>query len=197
MKTLKLLMLLLAIAMLFSTCKKDDDNDEIIETGILTIGADEYNLNHGELLGISEIVAGQLYDGYVYLLSSDYTYGSSTITGTGQVVELDIFFNSANEIVPGTYTFAANEPYTAGTFIANFYTDFNMATFGVSALYVPATGTLTVSKSGSVYELNLDVLANKYAITHADDEPIGDPVAQNIPITFTCKGDLIQKYLGK
>lgn len=196
MRKLVRLLILFTIAFLIESCSKSDDNKEI-NSGILNINGEEYNLNHGELVKISTVVAGEVYVGLIYLLSTDYNYGNTTITGTGQVIELKMLFNSLYTLLPGTYTLTTGEPYHSMTFISNFFKDLNVSTMEIIALYKATSGNIIVSKSGTTYELNIDVLADKFNITHADTEPTESPVATNIHITCSYKGDLKQKYLSK
>jgi hypothetical protein len=180
-----------------NSCKEDETINQSNGTGTLTIGDNSYDLVYGELIGIRDVVAGEVYVGPIYLLSTGFSLGNSSVTGIGQVIGLSLFFDSYLNIVPGTYTLDSEEPFPSGTFNVDFYADFNMSTFGISALYRATSGTLTISKIGSTYDMSIDVLASKYNVTHADTEPTGNPLAVNVVISCTFSGDLAQKYFGK
>jgi len=196
MKKIEFLLTMCLIVLFIASCEKNGENNET-NTGVLNIDSVEYSINHGELVNINTVVAGEVYVGLIYLLSSDYCYEKTTITGTGQVIELKMLFNSLYTLIPGTYTPSTGEPYHTMTFISNFFKDLNISTMEITALYKATSGNIIVIKSGSTYELSIDVLADKYNVNHADTEPTENPVETNIHITCTYKGDLTQKYLSK
>lgn len=196
MKNCTKLLILLIAALFIVSCLKSDDNNET-NTGTLCIDCLKYNLNHGEIVKINTVIAGEIYVGLIYILSSDYIYSNTTITGTGQAIELKMYFNSLYTLLPGTYSLKNDEPYQVETFTLNLYKDLNVSTMDITALYKAISGNIIVTKNEATYELNIDVLADKYNITHADTEPTESPIATNIHITCTYKGDLTQKYLSK
>lgn len=189
-------MLLGILASFLGSCSKDNNEIEITNTGNLSIGDLSDSLSYGELFNIQELTKGELYAGCVYLLTPDFKLGSSSITGTGNLVEIILYFNSKDYLVPGLYTIDSSISGISGTFKLKVYKDFNISSFEVSAVYQSSSGNMTISKTGSVYEISIDVLADRYILNHADENPTGDPTEHNINIILTYNGNLQQRYFS-
>ena len=195
MRTIKYFLLLIITSVYVSSCSKDKDEDEvdIVETGSLTIEGVEYTISHGEILRFENLYSNVYYTP-LYFLSSDFVLGDEAIAGVGQMVEMIVFTNNSNEITPGNYTIVINDNYVNGTFILGCFTDFHDDTWEISSYYSATSGNLDVTKTRNVYTMNISVLADKYDLETAGIDPIGDPVATDIPISCTITGDLKQKY---
>lgn len=193
MKYLKFVTFIIACSLILVTCKKDDEETLIVETGTLTIDGTQYSIGHGEILRFEHLYGG-VYYAPIYLMSSEFSFGETGIYGNGQLVEMVVFTDSETEITSGQYTVAVGENYQAGTFIFGLFQDMQGDTWEISGFYQAASGTMEVSKSGSAYTMNINVLADKYDIEMAGEEPEGDPVETDVPITCTVTGDLKQTY---
>jgi len=156
MKTKSLILFLAIVPFLFSSCKKDDDDNR---KNAFTIGATEYILDNGAAVFYGITVEDGAYNFDIYLFSSDIDYYAET--GTGDRVYFELFSETFEDIQPGTYTFDANGTGNAGTFGRGIKsvitTNYNVLT-EVGTSHNVNSGTLQVSVSGDVYTFDFDLV---------------------------------------
>jgi flagellin-like protein len=147
------LIILIAVTVVLAACKKDDDkisnhlkynNTEYI----LTAGIIEY---YGQW---NESPASYNFD--ITLFSSGVSFNGDDFSGEGHAIYFEMFSSSATELVPGTYSYDANETFNALTFdYGSVYIDYNLSTDTGLELSVTA-GTVKIEKSGTTYKITVD-----------------------------------------
>ena len=160
------------------SCSDDDDFEN---TGTLTIDGTVYELSQGIIYyrGTSE---GRGCNFDIDLLSSDIDIESET--GTGQIVALEMFTETTDNLKDGSYTVPPDETFPAGTFCGIIVTGFDAETEEGSVFYIIKSGSSIVAKSGNLYEFTINVLADQL------DEYLDNTVATNVPISCYYKGTL-------
>ncbi|MBE0638179.1 MAG: hypothetical protein IH598_06655 [Bacteroidales bacterium] len=117
----------------------------------------EYDMDKGiiEFYGLVNTNPAS-YNFDVILLSPGVEYNGEDPTGQGHAILWEMFSSSSTDLVPGTYSFDANETYNANTFDYSIaLIDFDMT--NGSGTYVFITGgTVTIEKSGSTYTITAD-----------------------------------------
>jgi hypothetical protein len=151
----KLLLILLIAPIMFSACKKDEEDNR---TNGFTIGETEYELDNGTAVYFGVTVENGDINFDVYLFSSEIDYNSTT--GVGERIYFELFSETAEDIKSGTYTFNANQSGTAGTFgsgIKDIITvDYDILRDSGTSYNVNG-GTLIVSVSGNTYTFDFSL----------------------------------------
>lgn len=105
---------------------------------------------------------GSYYDGYnidLVLISDGISVDFDTYnaTGKGHVLYFELFTAGENGIEAGEYVYADTEPYDTGTFDDGAYMiNLDLSTEDAEKTGYFKSGTITVTKSGSVYEISID-----------------------------------------
>jgi hypothetical protein len=160
-KTIRTLALVLSLAVTFSACKKDKDEDKASN---FTYNGKTYTTVYAQ----NEADANGSYSNFL-LVSGDI----SSAAFTGKISGVNILFDNAT-VTEGTYTYKndSDPTYNAKTnfFDASVFVDISFPDFdGGEMLDNITAGTVTVTKSGSgfifVYELNFDgkVVSGRYS----------------------------------
>jgi len=151
----KLLLLGLCIAFIFaSSCKKDDKKETTgTGTGSVTYNGVEYPLTKGVLELYGNLSKSVVYNAELFLFSSGigYDYG---LTGQGNYIHLNIYSSSETDLLAGTYTYSYSgeaNTFDSGEFAIGVNNDDD--TYD-DKIYL-GSGTLTIAKSGSTYEITL------------------------------------------
>lgn len=157
MKTIKLLTSLLLGTMLFAGCGGDDDSDS--ESGnYFKINGKTYELKVGYLQNWG--MDADYYDGYnvdLLLVSDGITFDAENeeFSGTGDGIYFEMYSSMSNQLPAGSYTYSSTEPNSTSTFdYGEYYVDFNTSTYDYTSYGFFNSGTITVSKSGSTYEIS-------------------------------------------
>lgn len=147
---LYLLVLLIGISPLFTSCSDDDDdngerkNEIVYPSNVTQIVGGSY-IDYGIENGISKVT--------FFLYGTGFSYDSSINDwqGKGTMLSLEVISSSAG-IVPGKYTY--NREETAGTFSQLEFGTYDTTTGTYGEGRVPfGEGTFEIKKSGSNYEI--------------------------------------------
>lgn len=190
MKTLNPLKILFLILIVVMSCSKDDNNidDVIIPSvkGILTIKGVEYELVNGIIHDRGKQGSLSVYNFDIDLLSS----GLDPITqkGIGTIVAMEMFTETADDLKEGTYILDTNETYSAGTFGGNILLGYNAETDESTNWFIPTSGIIVFSKSGSAYDFIMDFEADEITLNDDWDIIIID---SNVVISCNYNGSLI------
>lgn len=199
MATVRSLILMLIIILSTSACKKntnDIPNPLPEQSGQLHFEGKNYNIAHGELLRFALLDSLGSYACPIYLLSSEYDFGDSTVTGTGQAAEIVLISQSGHQIASGTYEFMTEDSLFTGGFLFGLFHNWDLSNWHVDAFYQAKSGNIKVEIDGDYYKLTVNVLADKYDIGIAGIPPSGIPLATDITISCTYRGKLHQKYFS-
>ena len=139
-------LLLLALAITFVSCKKDDDTDK---------NPTNPN-NNGSFTQAYYIDYGSA-NNDIYMFSSGVTFNADTIYGTGDALYFETWSSVDGQIAPGFYTIdstASGDPMTIS--YAAWASNYNFATeVGTDSELV--SGAITVSNSGTTFTIAYDV----------------------------------------
>jgi len=159
MKTkLKYLLCLLLLVVIAISCGKDHD-DAGTPVNYLKVDGEYYELNYGYQ---EDWGTGSYYEGYnvdVVLMSDGISVNFDTydVTGVGNVVYFEFFTAGENGIGAGRYVYTSSEPYAAGTFDDGEYLiNFDVSTEESEKSGYFKSGSVTVCRNGSVYEITID-----------------------------------------
>lgn len=151
--SLRSFVLIFVLAVAIVGCEKDKDEKE----NSFSYDSNSYDTPKGyiDVYGANE--DNQSADFDVILCSSSISYNSTEeeYTGSGNVVYIDLNSSSLTELVSGTYTY--DETRNPNTFVdAGIYIDYDLATYTGTEYYYDenTTGTVTINKSGSTYEIS-------------------------------------------
>lgn len=157
---------MLGMAVTFTSCKKDDDDDDNSTGGTAVVGGNTATFTKGALEYYG--AWGDAHNFDIYLASSNVNFVEET--GTGNLLYFELFTNS-NTFNGGTFTYNAYEE-TAGTFdYADLIINGNWATETADHYYSATGGTITVTKSGSTYDIVYNLTVQEYDLTSF--QPIG------------------------
>ncbi len=178
--------IIMICAFLFATsCSKSDDNNDVTNAGTLTIKEIDYNLVGGIIYDRIEEEGDISYNFDIDL----YTEGIDPVTetGFGHLAAMELYTSRSDDLAPGTYKHDIDETLPAGTFTGNILLGMDVEAETITAWYITTSGTVVVGKSGSVYELNMNMTADEYDITDEFDFIKTD---SNVIITCNYKGTL-------
>jgi len=149
----------IVLSVLFSSCKKDNDETNS-SSSCFTYKNSKYGIAKGYLIGWGESNSTSVYSKEIYLVSSGITCTSNSssynISGTGNSIYFSIYSTSETAIEPGTYTYSESTSYPITNTFDYCEVDLNsnwdlQEENGTWAEIT--SGTLTISKSGSIYEI--------------------------------------------
>ena len=121
----------------------------------LTYNGSDYALNTGIIENYGTV--RNVFNLDLTLFSSGISYNTvdSVPKGTGNIVYLEMY-TSSKSLPTGTYTFDDNSTGNAGTFdVGMLGISFNVDSFSGTLVYI-SSGTVTVAKSGSIYEITIN-----------------------------------------
>ena len=178
--------ILIVITLLLVSCAEDDGSDEIAK-GVLQIYGSKFSLTSGAIEKKEKPGGGQ---GYVYYMDL-YSSGIDSLSGVGMghIVSMDIYPDSENGNIDGTYTMADNSE-ADGRFDGLIYLDYNTETADYYSVYILNSGTVVIAESAGVYELTMDIQADEYI-------QVEDSSNFDIKITCQYEGSLVQRSLKK
>ena len=116
MKSLKVLvMLCIAAPLLFSTCKKDDEDTR---KNAFTFHDVEYNIDGGiiEYYGKWTEEGGYNLDVTLFTPGLSYNETTNEIAGTGSYMYFEMYSTADGDLADGTYTYDEDETGAGGTF---------------------------------------------------------------------------------
>lgn len=159
---------MLAMAVTFTSCEKDEDDDET--AGQALVDGNKATFDKGYL----EYYGDYGNDGYNWdltLLSSSINF--DTETGNGDMIYFETFTSTA-AYNGGTFAYA--NTYAANTFdYAWIIINGNWGEGTADHYYVATGGSLNVTPSGNNYEITFNLTAQEYSLSTF--AAIGDPVA--------------------
>jgi hypothetical protein len=145
---LKLFVAFIAIGLLTFGCKKDD-----VKKNFLKIGDTEYELTGGSLKNWYGDATSYNLD--LRLFTSGIQFSNGGHTGTGQLIYFEMYTTDGLGLDAGDYVYDAAWTENRGTFDYSWYdTNYNNGT-SLSTLEI-TSGTVTVNKSGSIYEIEFN-----------------------------------------
>lgn len=179
MKKYFLILLWILFPLFLISCSDDDDK----ETRTLTIEG----LTKGTFFISDMIPVDQGYYNLVSLVSDGIDIHSKT--GTGDIISLEIFSSVQGVIENCTYNVGDNENFPPGTFTGFCAINLNIETSEFAEFYGIKSGTVTVSKSGDIYEFTIDVFADQ------KDGMLGNTIEKDVKITCYYQGTLNEGLL--
>lgn len=156
MKTFKIIILLIAAALLFAGCNKDNEEDLLPDKGInaFYIDGTEYGISKGTFHYLSD--NGPEF-GYVYiisLLSDDLYFDGETISGAGHFISIAMYSEYA-DILKGDAFRSSNKPTDTDAYECVIVLGYDAATEEFSGVYHNEKGTLSIQLIGDEFELTL------------------------------------------
>ncbi|WP_163716811.1 hypothetical protein [Mangrovibacterium lignilyticum] len=154
-----LLSLVLFVA-LFSGCGKDDDEkDTSNPSNYFKVDGKYYELKVGYLQnwGMDE----GFYEGYntdLVLVSDGFSLGGESLdlSGAGDALYFEMYSSQSDQLDVGDYVYSSSEPYPTGSFdYGEYYIGYDISTDEYDDAGFFTNGTVSVSKSGSTYEITV------------------------------------------
>lgn len=159
MKTLRnIFLMLVLVPVVFSSCKKDDEDDK---KNAFTIGETEYAIDNGAAVYYGVTVEDGDYNFDIYLFTEEIDYYAET--GTGNRIYFELFSETYEDIKSGTYTYDASRSGKAGTFGEG---DKSMVALNydvlldTGTLYQVTDGSLTINVSSLTYTIDFNLSLN-------------------------------------
>ncbi|MEO0787461.1 MAG: hypothetical protein AAFY36_02300 [Bacteroidota bacterium] len=148
---------LLAIAIVpFTGCGNDDDSDGSTQNQF-TFNGTSYNIANGFLEEFGSNGNGS-FDWDVYLVSSGISVSGADLTGTGDLVYLDLNTDSSEGLVEGTYNFS-NDRDNLTIVDGTVGVDFDLS--GGGGTFAAVTGgTVTVDIDGNQTTISFNLTTN-------------------------------------
>ncbi len=189
MRKMKTLMVMLSIAMLLVVidCKKDNSSSS--GSSKFTVGSTSYALTSGYIEDDSN-------SAYIALLSSGLNISGENMTGSGNMVFLEIYPATAGSYA-GTYTFNTNSD--ANTYSICEY-DLNFRNSSDTYMYdyagITLVGTITITKSGSNYVISIPS-CSAYSTAYGSNTPTATTfsLSYNGTLTSTSTIETIGKMI--
>jgi hypothetical protein len=165
-----LMLAMLGMAVTFTSCKKDEDDDKESNNGTAVVDGNTVEFTQGYLLDYGETLIDGVYNFDITLTSDGIDWWNDT--GTGNILYFELFTGTEN-FQGGTFTYNENE--TAGTFdYAELVVGGNYATEEFQHYYEVTAGTVTVTVNGNNYQISYSLTAQEY---DADYTAIGNPTS--------------------
>jgi len=184
MKTFNFLFAILIMVGVITGCAKDDNGVEE-ETGkdygTLTIKGMNYDLVEGVIYTGME-TSGPPYGFDIDLLTE------VTSNGTLNLVALEMYSATEDDLQSGTYNYDIGGTSQAGTFSGIILMDMNKVTEESSHGYIVKLGTVLVNKSDSEYDITTNLNADKYEYDAVEDDWV--VTESDVVITSYYKGSL-------
>lgn len=169
----------LSIALTFTSCKKDDDNNTT-NSGTAVVGENTATFSKGAL-EFYGLWGQNTYNFDIYLASSGIDIANET--GSGDLLYFELF-TSTDTFNGGTFTYSFDQ--LANTFDNGYLIiNGNWETEIAENYYEIQSGTLTVTKSGNSYDISYALMSQEKNPDNYQD--IGDPVAMTGSYSGTLK----------
>ncbi|RKD92851.1 hypothetical protein [Mangrovibacterium diazotrophicum] len=157
MKTIKLFFIAMLATAMLAGCGDDDEGDSN-PANYFKVDGKTYELKVGYLQnwGTDE----GYYEGYnldLVLVSDGFSFDmeSYELTGIGDAVYFEMFTTESTGLDAGEYEYSSTEPYPTGSFdYGEYYVGFDIETEDYESYGYFTAGTVTVSKSGSTYQIS-------------------------------------------
>ncbi|WP_439484503.1 hypothetical protein [Cyclobacterium plantarum] len=139
-----------------------DDHNDLDKKNHLKIGSDEYDLSSGVLVnngqdGGNEGINLDLTFFSKNILISDDDNGGYSISGSGEIIQFDIFTSNDTFLDKGIYSFQNTSPYSIGTFAYGLYTvGWEKGDLSVDNTFRIVSGKISVDRNGEEYEITID-----------------------------------------
>ncbi|WP_020538767.1 hypothetical protein [Lewinella cohaerens] len=146
MKNLFFALIAMIAFTVFSGCNKDDDDMGTTVKNEFTYDGTTYSLAKGYLNDVGANF-NSTHDFDVFLASTGVSKSGSSLTGTGDLIYLDLNTNSATGLEVGTYNWS--DTRTAFSIVpgSQIYTDYNFGSFTGTTISATA-GTVDVAIDG-------------------------------------------------
>lgn len=159
-KLLKVFIGIFVFSSLFIGCSDDDDDQN--KNNELKVEDVTYNLEDGLLLNAGEDDGSYDFewDGYYHMLALvSFDMDTENVPAGEQIIFFNMFSSNATSLDSGDYTFDLTSPFTVKTFTAsgysvNFDPEVEDPDDLMEDLVLITSGTISVSKNGSTYEIN-------------------------------------------
>lgn len=173
------MVVMLAVALLFSGCKKDDDeNNNSNETntsvlGTAIVGGVTSNFTQGHLAFAGMYEGTELYNYNIVLTTLGFSYFGGTGVGDALIFSIIV---SSDVFNGGTFAYSDDWTVSENTMISGlFMKGISTSTDAADRSFRTTGGTLTVSKSGNDYSLTYSLTVQE--ISTSTYMPVGDLVA--------------------
>ena len=160
-------LLLLGMSLLIASCGSDDD-----DSNSFTFDGMTYSLTTGVIEYYGENFDGS-HDYDVTLLGDGFSIGNSEVSGTGDLVYLDLNTSSNGGLESGTYSWSANRaPLTivSGSAAA---LNFNTETLTGTPITITG-GSITVDVNGAEVTITMSLEAGSQLLTGTYTGPLQD-----------------------
>jgi len=181
--TLKFFGAVLALSILTTSCKKDDEennqNQQPTKTNAtVEIGGETLVFTQGIIENYGTDTSyheGTNFD--ITLMTEDLNYMSPS-AGSGAIVYFEMFSTGESDIAPGVYTYDSVSLAT-NTFDQGLIASIDEGAFGDYA-YDVKSGTVTVDKTGNLYSINAEL--DLFGFDFRNNET--DTVSQSVNFTY-------------
>jgi hypothetical protein len=158
-KLFKVFIGIFVFSSLLISCSDDDDQDKNNE---LKVGDVTYNLEDGLLLNAGEDDGSYDFewDGYYHMLALvSFDMDTENVPAGEQIIFFNMFSSNPASLDIGDYTFDLTSPFVVKTFTAsgysvNFDPEVEDPDDLMEGLVLITSGTVSVGKNGSTYEIN-------------------------------------------
>ena len=145
-----LVLLIVVVAINFTSCEKDGDDISSLEN-YLKIGDHEYELQEGHIANEGDdFEGGSNYDGYETVLS---LYSYQGIEPKDVFIAFEMYTNTGLKLDDGKYTYNAEKPYQIRSIGGG---DYEECTNDECYEAEIAAGDITVSRNGNTYTITID-----------------------------------------
>jgi hypothetical protein len=151
-----------AVVLMFISACSEDDDETVQPKNFVKIGGTTYELGSGFYENYGESLSGD-YEGFnidLYLFSNGIKINSNgsdyEMSGEGQILYFELFSEKGEYIPSGNYFFSASE--TIGTFDIGIYALNWEPEEENTVFYDIASGTVDITRNGSEYAVNLDLV---------------------------------------
>jgi len=144
-KKLILVLLIIVVAINFTSCEKDGDDTSSSEN-YFKIGHNEYELWEGHIANEGK---GSQYEGYETVLS---LYSYQGIESKSVFIAFEMYTNTGLRLDDGKYTYNAEKPYQIGSIGGGDYEECTIEGCNEAEI---AAGDITVSRNGNTYTITI------------------------------------------
>jgi hypothetical protein len=164
-----LIFTIVSILVTFTSCKKDEDENDSQVSGTAVIDGSTVSFTKGYLVNFGMWEEG-IYNFDITLVSEGIDFMNET--GTGDLINFKLQTSSEN-FQGGTFTYNSNAGINTFNYV-ELIINGNWENQTASHSYVAINGTLSISLSDGTYNINFSFMGQEMDLTNYVD-PIGSP----------------------
>jgi protein involved in sex pheromone biosynthesis len=153
---------ILALVILFSGCRKDDDDkDNNVGPHYFSYDGKKYALDQGLVINFGEM-APSLYNFDILLFSDDFDFGTpendfEDVSGVGNMLYFELLTDQQHGLGNADYLYDESNVYKKNTFISSWLmVAFNIATEQAQIEQEINAGKIKIARTGNNFELTID-----------------------------------------